>query len=119
MPTFQSLKDNLNTMLWDYTSKEFISKILCDILDVFASHFEQEEKIMAKTKYTEIDQHNHEHSAFYARFTELLYQYETNFNSDMVSDIMKTIEEWINEHQPFDEVLKKHYMSWQEKGMSI
>lgn len=78
-------------------SKEILSELISRLVDYTKTHFSNEEKLMEKYKYPELDRHKTEH----AKLVKKVLDYQKNFNvtSAITSiDIMNFLKDWLTSH---------------------
>lgn len=93
-------------------SEKNFSCIMSIIIDLIHENFEYEEHVMTKIKYHNLDDHNLDHSIFYANLTKMLYMYEMEPNSELLSELAKNIQEWIQNHSEKDYEMTIEYAHW-------
>ena len=91
------LINKLNRAMKLRKSRKEMSRLFSELVDYTGSHFSDEEKLMRKHGYKELEDHEPQHSHFVEKMTEL--QAQVNSGNAMVTmDLMGFLKEWLVKH---------------------
>lgn len=91
-------------------SKEVIGEILDNLITYGTKHFDNEEKLFAKTHYPDAAEHIKEHELFKEKANELVTQYK-NGSYSLSIDTLRFLKEWITKHILETDMKYKQYFA--------
>ncbi|OON98059.1 MAG: hypothetical protein ATN36_01685 [Epulopiscium sp. Nele67-Bin005] len=82
----------------DESKEENIYVILNELYAYAESHFKTEEDFMEQISYEFYEQHKEQHKQFLLKATERVNALATNFDDNMLKEILEFVVDWIMEH---------------------
>ncbi|MFC1583144.1 bacteriohemerythrin [Candidatus Neomarinimicrobiota bacterium] len=80
-------------------AKDYIEKIVSDLIDYTKYHFKREEEILAERGYERLDEHKELHRLLSAHVTEMCnYIVEKGGSEDLGDDVYKFLKHWLVDH---------------------
>lgn len=92
------------------TGPDQLEKTFDQMTKYARSHFLEEETLMARYGYKDIEQHKREHQVFTARISELRFKFMSG-NKTMAIEVVNFLKEWLLKHicgtdQKYSSILK-------------
>jgi hemerythrin len=94
---FKRLNDLLEAMSKG-KGREEIDKVVSFLANYVISHFETEEKLMARHSYPQFVAHKTQHSIFVSDFTNMKRNFESGVSVSSVIAVQKRISDWLVNH---------------------
>ncbi len=91
-----SLINDLNRAMGERTDKGAGEKILLSLLEYTEYHFGNEEEILAKYSYSQLEQHKIAHKGLIGKVKELMDR--VSRGREVTGDMLMLLEEWICQH---------------------
>ncbi|MFO7734874.1 MAG: bacteriohemerythrin [bacterium] len=109
-----SMINELNDKMRQGKGKEVLEKIISDLINYTAIHFQTEEKLFEKFRYPETAVHKKEHTDFVRKVSD----FQKNFKAGKLGlsiDIMSFLSSWLKNHIKGTD--KKYSEFFKEKGI--
>jgi hemerythrin len=95
--TLVRMLNDLHTAMMDGRGKEVLGPTLDGLVDYTSTHFTDEEQLMARHGYPELEPHREEHRKLVAQVLELREQYRAG-RAALTIEVMAFLKDWLVQH---------------------
>lgn len=83
----------------DSTDREFIERVIATLIQYTKRHFVDEERILEKLHWSNLDIHRAQHVQFIKTLSDLKSMYEQNdLSKDLVEKLTEFLKNWLTKH---------------------
>jgi hemerythrin len=109
-----NMVNELHDAMREGKGKEILGKILNDLITYTATHFKDEEKLLAQHSYPELSQHKAIHETLVKQVLELQAKFKSG-QAILTLDVMTFLKDWLVKHIQGDD--KKYGVYLNGKGV--